>query len=60
KDIPVTVQYVNEGGTDNATTKLEIVQSEDPAKEYGQMAQLFRLNIRPETIARLFGIGGKR
>ena len=45
---------------EGSIVKFEIVQPEDPAKEYQQMAELFRLNVRPETIARFFGIGRKR
>jgi len=40
--------------------KLEIIPPEDPAKEYRQMGELFRLGVRPELIARLFGVGRKR
>ncbi|MEK7598060.1 MAG: hypothetical protein AAB441_05475 [Patescibacteria group bacterium] len=46
--------------TDSNPVKLEIVPPEDPANVYRQMGQLFRLGVRPELIARLLGVGGKR
>ena len=49
----------NQEGNANPV-KLEIVKPEDPAKEYQQMGKLFQLGVRPETIAKLFGIGRKR
>lgn len=49
----------NQEGNTNPV-KLEIVQPEDPANEYRQMGLLFRIGVRPETIAKLFGIGKNR
>ena len=45
---------------EGSIVKFEIVQPEDPAKEYRQMGQLFSLGVRPELIAKLFGVGRKR